>query len=192
MKVPPRFSRRSTRMPRASSVCASISPRRICSVKFFDPTRIGVRIGGWRRRARRPPPAPRRPRPRRPTAATGAATELRAHPAFGERQPAVERQRQDRRRDRTGEDHGRIDHREAAEDVLAEPAGADRRRNRRRPHANHRGDTDARDDRRQRQRQLHLTEQLPRRHPERLPASTSAGSTDRMPAIVVRTIGSSA
>ena len=40
MNVPPRFRRRSTGIPRDSSVCASSSPRRICSVKFLDPIRI--------------------------------------------------------------------------------------------------------------------------------------------------------
>ena len=48
-----------------------------------------------------------------------------------------------------------------------EPAGADGGGNRRRPDADDRGDADARDDRRQRQRQLDLPEQLPRRHAER-------------------------
>ena len=92
-----------------------------------------------------------------------------------------------------GEDHGRIDHRQAAEDVLAEPAGADRRGDRRGADADHRRDADAGDDRRQRQRQLDLPQQLPRRHAQRRRRPRRATrSTPRTPATVVRTIGSSA
>src|SRR5256885_2180518 len=41
MNVPPRFRRRSTATCASRSiVCATISPRTICSVKFFEPIRI--------------------------------------------------------------------------------------------------------------------------------------------------------
>ena len=74
-----------------------------------------------------------------------------------------------RRRNRAGQDHRRVDHRQAAEDVLAQAAGADRGRNRRGADADDCRDADAGHDRRQRQRQLDLPQQLPRRHAQRGP-----------------------
>ena len=70
------------------------------------------------------------------TIAAAAAREQRpAAPAprqraLGEQQAAVHDHRQRRDRNRAGEDHGRIDHRQPAVDVLAETARADRGRDR--------------------------------------------------------------
>ena len=58
---------------------------------------------------------------------------------------------------------------------LSEPTGANRRGDGRRADTNHRGNANARDDRRQRQRQLHLPEQLTRRHAERRPGLDERG-----------------
>ena len=181
---------------RRSIVCARISPRMICSVKFFEPTRID---GGAA-----PRPTSAAPQRRR---STTTRARRRSHAAAAGRRcvsaartarsasvsAAVERQRERRRRNRAGEDHRRIDHRQPAEDVLAEAAGADRRGDRRGADANDRRDADAGDDRRQRQRQLDLPEQLARRHAERRPRlDQRRDRPTRMPATVVRTIGSSA
>ena len=140
---------------------------------------------------------------RRPTAAADARTRERRRAArfdarggcarSSERQGAVEGQREQRRRNGARQDDGRLDHRQAAKDVFAEAARADRRRDRRGAHADHRCDADPGDDRRQRQRQLDAAEQLARRHAER-----HAGFDERRdrssacPATVVRMIGSSA
>ena len=171
-----------------SIACASSSPRMICSVKFFEPTRITASArgdGGQHQAGNR-------------DAATAAATasrpraggRARSHAACSARSASSSapstRQRQRRRRHRAGEDHRRIDHRQPAEDVFAEPAGADRRGDRRGADADDRRDADAGDDRRQRQRQLDLPEQLARRHAERRPgldqrAIDAAHARDRRP-----------
>ena len=151
--VPPRLKRRSTRqVPLRSIACATNSPSTICSVKFFEPTITSRRMRSGR-------PTPLRP-PTQQDDGEHVATARRAAPRIGEpsrqRKRAVAAERQQRGRDRAGEDHRRIHHRQAAEDVVAEPAGADRRRNRRGADANHHRDAQARHDRRQRQRPLHL------------------------------------
>ena len=106
---------------------------------------------------------------------------------------AVGEQRQDGRRQRAGEHDDRIDHREAAEDVIAKTAGANRRRDGCRPDTDDRRHTDTRQDGRRRQRQLDEAEDLARRHAHRHGALED-GAIDRpaSPAIVVRTIGSTA
>ena len=65
------------------------------------------------------------------------------------------------------QNHGRVHHRETAIDVLAEAARANRSSNRRGADADDGRDADAGDNRRQRQRQLHLPQQLARGHPHR-------------------------
>ena len=85
----------------------------------------------------------------------------------GQRERGVAGEREQRRRNRAGEDHRGVDHREAAEDVVAKPARADRRRDRGRADADHDGDAQAGHDRRQRQRPLDLREHLPRRQSHR-------------------------
>ena len=165
-------------------------------MKFFEPTRITS--------ASRPHDGHRDARGRghrqhdrgdrdRPHAARPPDSIARRMPRSSEHQRAVEGEREQRRRDRAGEDHRRLDHRQAAEDVLAEPAGADRGRDRRGADADDRRDADAGDDRRQRERQLDAAESSWRGvMPSAVPASTSDASIERMPATVVRMIGSSA
>ena len=85
-----------------------------------------------------------------------------------------------------------VDHRQPAEDVLAKSAGTDRRGDRRGADADHRGDTNSGDDRRQRQRQLDHEQQLPRRHAHRHAGLEHRAIETRSPAAVVRMIGSSA
>ena len=82
---------------------------------------------------------------------------------------AVDAQGERRGRHGAGEDHCAVHHREAAEDVLAEAAGADRGGDGRRAHADHGGDANTRNDGRNRQRQLDQQQQLPRRHSHRDP-----------------------
>jgi hypothetical protein len=64
----------------------------------------------------------------------------------GERERAVTGKRQERCRNRTGENHRGIHHRQDAEDVVAEAARADRRCNRRRADADHHRHAKARHD----------------------------------------------
>ena len=106
-------------------------------------------------------------RSRQPRATARTSADPGADGAFRECEPGVERQRQHRRWNRAGKDHGGIDHRQSSEDVFPESSGADRRGNRRRAHANHGRDANAGHDRGKRERQLDLTKQLPWRHPER-------------------------
>ena len=80
----------------------------------------------------------------------------------GGRQCGVGRQRQDRRRQRAGENHRRVHHRQAAEDVVAQATGADGRGDGRRAHTNHHGDAQTRHDRWQRERPLDLPQDLAR------------------------------
>ena len=103
-------------------------------------------------RARRARPRAARPRPR-PRGDGGRGAERIAPPALRQQplqpqQRAVHGEREQRRRNRAGQDDRRVHHRQAAVDVLAEAAGADRRRDRRRPDADHRRHPDAGDDRR--------------------------------------------
>ena len=192
ISVPPRFSRRRTGRPVSRSiVCATISPRISCSVKFFEPTTIALR--GPRGQARRF----RRARPATMAAATVSAARRECVRRRGDRwrssqqQRAVDDQRQERGGNRAGQDDRRVDHRQAAIDVLSESAGANRRRNRRRSDADDRRHANAGDDGRQRQRQLDLPQQLARRHAHRDAGFANRRSMPVMPTIVERTIGSS-
>ncbi len=101
-------------------------------------------------------------------AATGSCGQHSPRGTLGQRQHAVERQRERRRWNRAGQDHRRLDHRQPAEDVFAEPAGADRRGNRRGADADDRRDANAGNDRRQRQRQLDPPQTLARCHAKRI------------------------
>ncbi len=87
--------------------------------------------------------------------------------AAGQRQRGVARERQQRRRNRAGKNHRRVDHREAAEDVVTKSAGANRRRDGGRADANHHGDAKARHDRRQRERPFDLRQHLAGRQAHR-------------------------
>ena len=173
--------------------CATSSPRITCSVKFFEPTTMLV-LAGARGDADQAdtPTSTRPPRPPATTACAAATPRVRSR-CSSQARHAVGAERQRRRRNGAGQDRRGVDHRQAAEDVLAEAARADRRGNRRRADADHRGHANAGDDRRQRERQLDHEQQLPRRHAHR-----HAGFDDRrvealqMPVTVVRTIGSSA
>ena len=67
-----------------------------------------------------------------------------------------------RRRQCAGEDHRRVDHRQTAEDVVAEAAGANRRRDRGRPDADDDRHAQPRYDRRQGQGPFHAAQHLAR------------------------------
>src|ERR1044071_5336013 len=127
--VPPRWNRRATASPvRRSICCATISPSRSDSVKFFEPTTILSR---------------------RPHAAS-EATIARAHtpPSTALHRP----------RPPVLSPAPRTPPRHAAEDVHAQSAGADGGRDRRRPHAHHGGHAHAREHHPQSERQLDLRE----------------------------------
>ena len=149
MNVPPRFSRRSTRNGVCVSiVCATISPRMICSVKFFEPIRIASArpLAAYAR-----PPAATAPAMRIAPAAAAIRRPRVAVPEFFSPRStsvssAINRQGENGRGDRAGEDDGRIDHRQAAENVFAKPASANRRRDGRRADADHRGHANPGDD----------------------------------------------
>ena len=81
-------------------------------------------------------------------------------------QAAINREREGGGGYRAGENHRGIDHRQTAEDVLAEAAGTDGGGDGCRADGNDRRHSNAGDDRRQRQRQFHLPQQLHRRHAE--------------------------
>ena len=163
MNVPPRFEPAIDRQGRVRSiVCATISPSSTCSVKFFEPTTTIAAAG-----RRRTTPASdcrddsrgrggdhqRRPAP--PSAPP-------AETALDHGQRRVDGDREQRRGNGAGQDHGRVHHRQAPEDVLAEAAGADRRSDRGGADADHRGHANAGDDRRQRERQLDLPQHAAR------------------------------
>src|SRR5918996_24349 len=100
MNVPPRFRWRSTlTCASRSSVCATISPSTICSVKFLEPTRTTS--------------------PRDPTFASAPAAPA-AERALCQQEPAVDGQRERGGGNRSRQDDGGIDHRQPAEDVLPE------------------------------------------------------------------------
>ena len=154
--------------------CASSSPSMTCSVKFFDPTTTvaspTARSTDHADQQRRSTPPRRRDAGRSDQSRT---TDVECDaPATPEH--AVGNQRERRRRNRARENRRAVDHRQPAEDVLAEPARADRRRNRGRADADHGRHAEAGHDRRQRQRQLDHQQQLPRRH-----AHGDAGLDDR-------------
>ena len=125
------------------------------------------------RPAREPDPRPRQeqhPGRRRdpfqgPQRALGAARRERL---LQSPKREVGRQRHERGRNRAGQEQRVVVHPQATEDVHSEPACADRRRDRRRPHRDHRRHAHARDDEAERQRQLDLREHLPPGHPHRL------------------------
>ena len=192
--VPPRFSFRTTRdAPSASIACATSSPRMTCSVKFFEPTTTvvsaGARVGGAAPgrtasrsdASRRPRSAmrlvARRRRARRRSTQASAPSATSASAAAGIAPARIV---------------GRVDHRQPAEDVFAQPAGADRGRDRGRADADDGRDADAGDDGRQGERQLDEKQQLPRRHPHRDAGFDDRASTFWRPVTVLRTIGSSA
>ena len=95
---------------------------------------------------------------------------------FQPAQAYVCQDRQSGRRNRAGQDDLIVNHGEPAKNVFAETAGADRGSDGGRPDADHRGDADARDNRRQRQRQLDLTQQLA---PRERPAKAASGNISR-------------
>ena len=195
MNVPPRFSRRSTVSPVVRSICCAIELAEddlLGEVLRADADH-GVARGRRERRCRRDEPG-RRPAPRPAATASGLRERAAdAQRALGEQQRAVDGQRQQRGRHGPGEDHGRVDHRQAAEDVFAEAAGADRGGDRRGADADDRRDADAR---------RRSTAAPAAARPARAAAAASCRapsrprpatrSTPRTPATVVRMIGSSA
>ncbi len=107
-------------------------------------------------------------------------------------QRPIRRQRQQRRRNCPGQHQPVIHRSHAAKNQLAQPARAHRRRNRRNAHAGHRRRPQPRQDERRRQRQLHFEQSLPSVSPSARATSITAGSMPRIPAYVLRRIGSSA
>src|ERR1043166_8429393 len=78
----------------------------------------------------------------------------------------IGRERQERRRNGAGQDQRIVVHPKTAEDIAAEAAGVDRRRDRRGADRDHRRDANARNDNAEGQRHLDLQEQLPVGHAE--------------------------
>ena len=89
-------------------------------------------------------------------------------------QQAVDRQGQGRGRKRASKDYRAVDHRQTAEDVLSEAAGANGRRDGGRADAHHRSYPDTGDDGREGERQFDHPQQLPWCHAHR-----DAGVDDR-------------
>ena len=159
ISVPPRFRRRCTGRPVSRSIVwATSSPRITCSVKFFEPTTMrrarASRCGACDQRDSERGSHCGERRPAR------CGSPPRGELALDPQQRAVHGKREQRGGNRAGENHGAVDHRQAAVDVLAESAGADGGGDRRRSDADDGGDANAGHDRRQRERQLDDAQEL--------------------------------
>ncbi len=175
-KVPPRFNRRSTRIPRASSALRRdlAQDHLLREVLRPDPDRA-LR----RRHGTQPTSQEDRDPPRRFTARAAASTTAAEQPVGAQRRGPA------RGRHRAGEDQPVVHDRDAAVDENAQPSRADRRRDRGQPD---------RDDRRRcarprgrpaaRAAARPSAQALARSHARApIAASTTAGSTERNPGV---------
>ncbi len=141
----------------ASISCASSSPSTTCSVKFLAPIVTRDPRGGAHAVSRKTHCSKSREQPDAYSSPYAPQSRF-LQPIPG---PPSAAQRQQRRRDRPRQHQPVVDRRHPAKDQLSQPTRADRRRDRRHPHARHRcrpqpGQDDARA-----QRQLHLPQPLP-------------------------------
>src|SRR5437588_9868956 len=129
MRVPPRFSRRSTRRPVCASTCwESSSARMICSVKFFDPA---TTVFG---RTRRQPAIVATPPPSSVSAsllvrravifAREVEFDLGGELLLDQPENQVHANGQQSRGNRAGKDDGVTDHSHSPENKYAQSTGA--------------------------------------------------------------------